>query len=89
MVKKYLIIDLTKKYEEVFQGIRSEIETLNDGKELFYRKDYDRMEISTDDNVPLNKKLNFPSLTIIIRFVSQNGKKLYPQIYLDECLYEL
>ena len=89
MVKKYLVIDLTEKYEEVFSGIRSEIETLNGGKELFYGKDYDRMEISTDDNVPLNKKINFPTLTIIIRCIFQNGKKLYPQIYLDECLYEL
>ena len=28
-------------------------------------------------------------LTIIVRSVFQQGKKLYPQIYLDECLYEL
>ena len=27
-------------------------------------------------------------LTIIIRCIFQEGKKLYPQIYLDECLYE-
>ena len=37
----------------------------------------------------LDQKLNFPSLTIIIRCVFQNGKELYPQVYLDECLYEL
>ena len=36
--EKYLIIDLTKKYKEVFSGIRSEIETINGGKELFYIK---------------------------------------------------
>ena len=35
---KYLIIDSTDKYEEVFSGIRSEIKTLNGGKELFYVK---------------------------------------------------
>ena len=35
---KYLIIDLTEKYEEVFSEIRSEIEMLNGGKELFYEK---------------------------------------------------
>ena len=36
--KKYLVIDLTKKYEEVFSGIRSEIKTINGGKEQFYGK---------------------------------------------------
>ena len=36
--EKYLIIDSTEKYEEVFSGIRSEIKTLSAGKELFYEK---------------------------------------------------
>ena len=87
--KKYLVIDLTEKYEEVFSGIRSEIETLIGGKELFYRKNYARIEVSTDDNLPLNTQLKFPMLTIIIRCVFEESGKLYPQIYLDECLYEL
>ena len=41
--EKYLIIDSTKKYEEVFSGIISEIKTLNDRKELFYEKKYARI----------------------------------------------
>ena len=36
--EKYLIIDSTEKYEEVFSGIKSKIETLNGGKEVFYEK---------------------------------------------------
>ena len=87
--EKYLIIDSTDKYEEVFSGIRSEIKTLNGGKELFYEKNYARIGVDTDDDLPLNKPLKFPKLTIIIRCVFQVGGKLYPQIYLDECLYEL
>ena len=87
--EKYLIIDSTEKYEEVFSGIKSEIETINSGEELFYEKHYRKIRVNTDDNVPLNKKLKFPSLIIIIRCVFQNGTKLCPQIYLDECLYEL
>ena len=87
--KKYLILDSTDKYEEVLSGIRSEIKTLNGGKELFYEKNYARIGINTDDDLPLNKPLKFPTLTIIIRCVFQEGEKLYPQIYLDECLYEL
>ena len=87
--EKYLIIDSTEKYEEVFSGIRSEIKTINGGKELFYKKNYARIGINTDDDLPSNKKLKFPTLTIIIRCVFQEIAKLYPQIYLDECLYEL
>ena len=36
--EEYLIIDFTGKYEEVFSGIKSEIKTINGGKELFYEK---------------------------------------------------
>ena len=91
--KKYLILHSTEKYEEVFSEIKSEIETINYGNEMlfedmFYEEDYSRILVNTDDNIPLNKPLKFPTLTIIIRCVFQNGDTLYPQIYLDECLYE-
>ena len=76
--EKYLIIDLTEKYEEFFSGIRSEIQTINRGEEIFYGEDYVNIGINTDDNVPLDKKLKFPPLTVIIRCVFENGKKLYP-----------
>ena len=56
---------------------------------MFYENHYHKIGVNTDDNVPLNKKLKFPSLTIIIRCMFQNGKKLYPQVYLDDSLYEL
>ena len=36
--EKYLILDWTEKYEEVFAGIKSDIETIDGGKELFYKK---------------------------------------------------
>ena len=80
---------MTDKYEEVLSGIRSEIKTLNGGKKLFYEKNYAKTVINTDDDLPLNKPLKFPTLAIIIRCVLQNGEKLYLQIYLNECFYEL
>ena len=36
--EKFLIIDSTKKYEEVFSGVVSEIKTISGGKELYYGK---------------------------------------------------
>ena len=50
--EKYLIIDSTEKYEEVWSRIRSEIKTLNGGKELFYEKNYAKIGINTDDDLP-------------------------------------
>ena len=86
--KKYLTISVTEKYE-VFSRILSEIKTINGRKKLYYEKNYARIGINTDDDLPLKKSLKFPMLTIIIRCVIQEGTKLYSQIYLDESLYEL
>ena len=52
--EKYLIISVTEKYDEVFSGIFSEIKTNNGGEELFYEKNYARIGINTDDDLPLN-----------------------------------
>ena len=43
--EKYLILDSRDKYEEVLSGIRSEIKTLNGGKELFYKKNMLKLEL--------------------------------------------
>ena len=48
-----------------------------------------RIKFNSDDDLPLNKPLKFSTLTIIIRSVFEEGGKLYLQVYLDECLYEL
>ena len=58
--EKYLILDSTEKYEEVLSGIKKEIETINGRKELIYEKNYARIGVNTDDDVPLNKPLKFP-----------------------------
>ena len=85
--KKYLVLDSTEKYE-VFSGIKKEIETINGGKELFYEKNYSKIDVDAND-VPLYKPLKFPTLLIIITCVFQTDNKLEPQVYLDECLYEI
>ena len=86
--EKYLILDSSENYKELFSGIISEIKTIKGGKELHYEKKYTRNGINTKDDLPLKKQLKFPTLTIIIRCLLQKYEKLYPQIYLDECLYE-
>ena len=46
--EKYLILDSTEKYDEVFSGIISEIKTINGGKELFYEKNYAKIGANTE-----------------------------------------
>ena len=86
--EKYLALHLIDKYEEVFSKIKSDIETIN-RKKLFYEKHYRKIGVNTDDNVPLNKNLKFPSLTLTIRCIFQKGTELCLQIYLDEGLCQL
>ena len=78
-----------KSMKKFFSGIISETKTLDGRKQLFYEKNYAWNGINTDDDLPLNKQLEFPRLAIIIRCVLQKDKKLYPQIYLDKSLYKL
>ena len=82
--EKYLILNSTEKYKEVFSGIKSEIETINGGRKMCYEENHKRIGVNTDDDMPLNKQLHFPTLTIIIRYVFQKSKMLCPQIYLGE-----
>ena len=39
--------------------------------------------------MPLNRPPKFHAMKIIIRSVFEEGGKLYPQVFLDDALYEL
>ena len=93
---KYLIFNSVdenkeklKKYVDVWDGITYEIKTINGGKENDYRKDYMKMKFNSDNDLSLNKPLKFHLMTIIIRCVFSEDGKLYPQLFLDDTLYEL
>ena len=46
------------------------------------------IKFNTDDNILLNKIIYFRTITIIIRSVTKKDDKHYPQLFLDDCLYE-
>ena len=87
--EKYLILDSKKEYESVWSEIRSEIKRINGGEKVFYEKNYCKIGINTEDDLPLKESLKFLTLTVNINLILQANNKLYPQIYLDECFYEL
>ena len=70
-------------------GIKDQIKAINDGKENDYEKDYKKIKFNSDDDLLLNKTLKFHAMTIIIRSGFEEDDKLYPQILLDDTLYEL
>ena len=47
-----------------------------------------KIKFNSDNNLSLNKPLNFHNMTITIRSVFEDGK-LYPEVFLDDTLYEL
>ena len=57
--------------------------------ECDYEKDYMKIKFNSDDNLPLNKPLKFCNMTITIRSVFEEDSKLYPQVFLDDTLYDL
>ena len=51
--------NVLKKYTELWNGIKNEIETINGGKKYIYSKDFMKIKFNMDDNLPLNKPLKF------------------------------
>ena len=93
---KYLIFDsvdenkkVFKKYADVWDGIKNKIKAKNGSEENNYEKDYIKIKFNSDDDLPLNKPLKFHLMTLIIKSVFEEDGKLYPQLFLDDALYEL
>ena len=92
---KYLIFDsvnenkeVLKQYFKIWNGIKNKIKAIN-GDDCDYGKDYMKIKFNYDNDLPLNKLLKFHLMTIIIRCVFSEDRKLYPQLFLDDTLYEL
>ena len=80
---KYLVFDSTdenkevlKKYTELWDGIKNEIEIINGGKKgecnsVEYGQDFMKIKFNIYDNLPLNKPLKLHMLRIIVRCIFQ------------------
>ena len=64
-----------KKYEEVWEGVKKEIETINGGKKIEYGKDFLKISFESNDDLPLNKPIKLRLLTIIVRSVFNEDDK--------------
>ena len=82
---KYLVFDsadknkeVPKKYNELWDGIKNEIQTINIGKTSKYGKDFMKIKFDSDDDLPLNKQLKFRTMTIVVRSVFEDEDKFCP-----------
>ena len=88
---KYLKIDkgnVLNNWNQVFTGIKYDIGKLS-SEEVVYESDYDKIKFATDDSLPFGKLIYFPTLTVVIRCVFKQNGVHYPQVYLDDCLYQI
>ena len=79
--------ELLKKYIDFWKGINNKIKEVDDS-EFDYEKDYMKIKFNSDDNLALNKPLKFHLMAITIRSVFEENGKIYPQLFLDDALYE-
>ena len=48
-----------------------------------------KIKFNSDDELPLNKAIEIPSMIIVVRAVFHKNNKYYQQVFLDGCLYKL
>ena len=64
---KYLVFTSSNESKEkVWDGIKNEIKAINGGKTGKYGKDFMKIKFNLDDDLPLNKQLKFPTVTIVV-----------------------
>ena len=88
----YLIIsgdaDILRIFANIWKSIRAKVEE-NAGGIVQYDNDYMRIKFESNDNLPTDNVVNMHLDTIIIRIVFAQNGKFYPQLFLDDALYEL
>ena len=77
-----------KKYEELWIKIIDLIRLITKNPEIYNEK-YIKIKFNTDDKLPLNKTIEIPTITIVVRTAFHENNKYSPQVFLDECLNKL
>ena len=83
---RYLVID--KSNIEVINIFNTLLEYIEDKIILDKINGFDKIRFSSDIDLPLGTLIQFEILIIIIRCIIKKDDKYYPEIYLDEGLYD-
>ena len=87
----YLVIsdrdDILKKVVDIFKSIKNKITEKTWGV-VEYHKDYMKINLESNNILPVGKDMNVRIATIIIRAIFAQDGKYYPQLFLDDGLYK-
>ena len=87
---RYFVVDENNKevinvFDKLWKFIEDEITFGNADNKI---SEYNKLRFSSDVDFSLDTLIEFRMLTIFINCVIEKDNKYYPEIYLDECLYE-
>ena len=77
-----------KRYEELWSKPRDLIRSITKNSD-YYNEKYMKIKFNSDEKLPLNKMIEIPTMAIVVRAIFYDNNTLYPQVFLDECLYKL
>ena len=75
-------------YEKLWSKIRDLIRSITTNSNGYDQK-YMNIKFNSDDELPLNKKLEIFTIAIVVRAIFFLNNKFYPQVFIDECLYRI
>ena len=75
-----------KRYEELCSKIRDLIRSITKVVDD-YGERYVKIKFNSDDELPLNKTIEIPSMAIVVGTILYGINRYYSQVFLDECLY--
>ena len=70
-------------------GIKSEIYLGQNKNSDDYDGKYMKITFNSDDKLPLTKRIEISTLTIVVGAVFHEKNEYYPQVFRDECLYKI
>ena len=76
-----------KKYKEMWIKIKDLIRSLTKNSDNYDEK-YMKIKFNSDDELPLNKTIEIPTMKIVLKAIFYENNKFYPQVLLYECLYK-
>ena len=79
-----------QKSKELWIKIRDLIRSITKNSDDYdYEEKYIKIKFDSDNELPLNKTIEIPTMAIVLRAIFLEKNKYYPQVFLDECLYKI
>ena len=85
-------------WNQVFRGIKYHIKNISrrfpecekfSEFKVNYDNDFDKIKFVSNDNLPIGKLIYFSTITVTITCVLKQGDLFYPQVFVDDALYQL